>query len=74
MTEAAERLMAEVLRLPPDERAELALCLFDALGETTDELERAWIAEARQRLADLDAGHSRLSPWGEARSRVFTSR
>jgi hypothetical protein len=44
------------------------------MGETTPELEAAWVAEARQRLAELDAGQTQLSPWHEARARIFAGR
>jgi putative addiction module component (TIGR02574 family) len=74
MTEAAERLIDEVMGLSAEERSELVLRLVDAMGETTDELEAAWIAEARQRLADLDAGQSHLSRWQEAQARIFAGR
>jgi putative addiction module component (TIGR02574 family) len=71
MTEAAEQLLDEAMSLSAEERSELVLRLLAAMGEATPELEAAWVAEARQRLAELDAGLARLSPWYEARARIF---
>jgi len=73
MTEAAERLIDEAMRLSP-RNASSWRSGCRRLGETTEELEAAWITEARQRLVELDAGQSRLSPWSEARARIFASR
>jgi hypothetical protein len=47
-----ERLEAEALDLPPEERARLARRLLESLdeaGEDPEEMERLWIAEAERR-------------------------
>jgi putative addiction module component (TIGR02574 family) len=51
-------LMAEALRLPADERAELATTLLDSLEDDDDESDdgvaAAWDAEIERRAADED--------------------
>jgi putative addiction module component (TIGR02574 family) len=39
--------------------------------ESPEEVERAWVEEARKRLNDIRAGRSQPVPWEEARSRIF---
>ena len=50
-----EQLEVEALHLPRDERARLAEALISSLDEES-EVERAWNAEIRRRVAELDAG------------------
>jgi putative addiction module component (TIGR02574 family) len=62
MGQRLEQLRAEVLELPTDERADLATALLASLeadGEDDPaDVERAWGAEVRRRLAEYDAGRS----------------
>jgi len=65
-----DELKAEMLRLKPEERAELAselLVSLDALTES--EVERMWLEEAGRRDAALDDGTARAIPAEE----VFSS-
>jgi hypothetical protein len=55
MSQLTDKLFQEAQALPEEERALLALQLFDSVGESGPELERAWRDEVRQRLADIDA-------------------
>lgn len=71
MSSNARRLLDEALQLPDDDRAELALRLLDSIGEPADEVERAWIAEAKHRLAEIERGDVQTVPWAEARERIF---
>lgn len=71
MSSNALRLLDEALQLPEDDRAELVLRLLDSLGEPTDEVERAWITEAKRRLSEIQRGESHTVPWAEARQRIF---
>lgn len=71
MSSNALRLLDEALQLPAEDRAELALRLLDSIGEPADQVERAWIEEAKRRLADLDSGQVQTVPWSEARQRIF---
>ena len=73
MSEPAEKLLDEAMLLPEGERRALALWLLDSVGdEPPEEIERAWIEEARRRLDDLRAGRSQAIPWEEAKKRIFT--
>lgn len=66
MSETALRLKEEILRLPEEDRWELAQLLWEALDpspeDDADEGETAWIAELERRAADLDAGRSTAEP------------
>jgi putative addiction module component (TIGR02574 family) len=69
--------VAEVLEvamaLPESERRALALRLLDTVGdEPVEEIERAWLEEARRRGDAVDAGRSARIPWEEARGRIFS--
>lgn len=70
---AAERLFAEALALPEDERIALAERL---LALTPDpKVEEAWIAEANRRLAAYDAGEVRgMTPDEALRPMVSSKR
>jgi putative addiction module component (TIGR02574 family) len=67
-----KKLETEALELPSGERAELAKTLLVSLddepGDDPAEVERAWDAEIRRRLAELEAGTAELIPAEE----VFT--
>ena len=71
MSRRADKLFEDAQALPDEERAILALQLLDSVGEPEPEIERAWSDEVRQRLADIDAGRTRLAPWDEAKARIF---
>lgn len=42
-------------------------------GKAGPEIERAWRDEAQQRLAAIDAGHTKLAPWDDAKQRIFAA-
>ncbi len=62
MSNAAEKLFADALELPEDERAELACSLLESIeghaGRVADRAQwaDAWAAEVKARLAAMDAG------------------
>ncbi len=62
-----QELEARLLALPPDERARLVDVLQDSL---LDESERAFDAELRRRLEDIDAGRSVPIPGQAAHAMV----
>jgi putative addiction module component (TIGR02574 family) len=72
MSRRADKLFEDAQALPAEERAILALQLLDSVGEPETEIERAWRDEVRQRLTDIDAGRAKLTPWDEARGRIFS--
>jgi putative addiction module component (TIGR02574 family) len=71
MSGQALRLLDEALQLPEEDRAELALRLLDSVGEPADQVERAWIEEAKRRLTEIRRGEVQTVPWAEARARIF---
>jgi len=64
-------LEAEVLALAAEDRARLLERLIESLEPDTN-VERAWVAEALRREADVKAGRSNLVPGIEALRRVRT--
>jgi len=72
VSNAAEKFFDEAMKLPESERRTLALRLLDSVGdEPADEIERAWLEEAKSRLEDLRTGRTQAIPWEEARARIF---
>ena len=71
MSGQALQLLDEALRLPEEDRTELALRLLDSVGEPTEAVERAWIEQAKQRLTEIKSGKVTTSSWPEARERIF---
>ena len=71
MGQRADQLYEDAQALAPEERAILALQLLDSVGEPKPTIERAWLGEVRQRLADIDEGRANLTGWDEARQRIF---
>jgi hypothetical protein len=65
-----DELKAEMLRLNPEERAELASELLVSLDDLSEsEVERMWLEEAVRRDAALDDGRASAIPAAE----VFSS-
>ncbi len=74
MTKAAEAILADALRLAPDARAQLAAELLASLdGPSDPDAEAAWETEIERRVADLEAGRSKLEPWDEVKRRIEKS-
>ncbi|WP_437319542.1 addiction module protein [Sorangium sp. So ce385] len=72
MSLPAEELLDQAMKLPESERRVLALRLLESVGEESpEEVERAWVEEARRRLDEIRAGRSQSVPWEEARRRIF---
>lgn len=68
MTEVAERLGGELLKLSADDRAALADILLDSLDEKDrEEIESAWAAELDRRFEEIESG----SEVGEPAAEVF---
>jgi putative addiction module component (TIGR02574 family) len=67
------QLLEQAMRLPDQERGDLAARLIDSLDPATgdDDVEMAWDEEIQQRLADLDAGRIQMVPWPEARRLIM---
>lgn len=61
MTSSLEQLRTEARALDADQRARLALDLLESLDESPSsaDVEQAWNAEARERLAQYDRGQTK---------------
>jgi putative addiction module component (TIGR02574 family) len=69
-----DRIVREVLALPPEARAVLMDRLRETLPTFLDpEVERAWEEEIARRVADLDAGRTTTIPWQEVKRRLAGS-
>lgn len=69
MSTPLHELEAQVLNLAPEDRARLLERLI-ASFEPDSTVERAWVAEALRREADVKAGRSRMVPGAESLERV----
>lgn len=68
---SSDKLRAEVLALPADERAEIAHALLESLhGEQDADAEAAWIAELDRRAQAVADGTAKLVDWEDARERI----
>lgn len=57
MTSAAKNVLNQALALPEGERRRVAEALLDAMPpETVEEIETAWLEEARRRAGQLECG------------------
>jgi putative addiction module component (TIGR02574 family) len=71
MSLTTEHILKDVLALPDDQRAELAVRLLQSLDREVDpDAEEAWAAEIERRCAALDAGETSLSDWQDVRRRI----
>lgn len=69
MSATLESVMAEALKLTPDERAELIETLI-ASAEPATRLHSEWEAEIGRRLDDLEAGRAEAVPADEVFARI----
>jgi putative addiction module component (TIGR02574 family) len=72
---AATDVLTEILRLPANERARLALELIRSLdGEPDTDAAAAWDEEIERRGAEVDAGTAEIMTLGEYRDHIRTRR
>jgi putative addiction module component (TIGR02574 family) len=72
MTPTAEMLLKKVLDLDEKDRASVAGALIKSLHDQVDlDAEKAWDAEIRRRVEELDSGAVQTIPWSEVRARLF---
>ena len=70
MTQEVSRLLEKALSLSIEEQEALADSLISNLGGKVDEgVQAAWEAEIRKRVAELDSGNAKTTPWSEVRRR-----
>lgn len=60
---STDELIAEVLRLPPQERARVAEELLSSLEEPEDVVEAAWAEELERRAHEVAEGKVQTIPW-----------
>jgi putative addiction module component (TIGR02574 family) len=74
MTHRAQELLREALRLPPEERADVAAELLASLEEPIEDdpaaVQAAWAQEIERRARRAMAGDSADEPWEDVRDRV----
>jgi len=72
---AATDVLADILRLPPEERARLALELIRSLdGQVDPDAAQAWDAEIDRRGAEVEAGTATTMTLDEYRAHVRARR
>ena len=72
MTEAARKILEEVLALSEDERLELASEILASVdGPHEADWEEAWLAELDRRSEAAEARGEKGSDWSEARARIL---
>ncbi len=60
----AHSLLDQALSLPDGDRAALAASLLQSLDDHVDsDLDAAWDAEIKRRIAEIDNGDVELVPW-----------
>jgi putative addiction module component (TIGR02574 family) len=70
---SADKLRAELLALPVEERAELAHALLASLHQDGDAgADAAWLKELDRRAEAVADGTAKLIDWQEARERIAT--
>ena len=67
-----EDLFAKAVTLPEHDRAALAALLLDSIedGASDEDVEEAWAAEVRRRMASYRAGNAETIGWSELRERL----
>jgi putative addiction module component (TIGR02574 family) len=70
---SADKLRAELLALPAEERAELARALLQSLHQEADaKADAAWLAELDRRAEAAAGGTAKVVDWEKARERIAT--
>jgi putative addiction module component (TIGR02574 family) len=71
MTPATQAVLAEALRLDPEDRTELAIELLGSLeGPSDADADGAWALEIERRVEAIEAGTVNLEPWEDIRRRI----
>ena len=74
MTSTAQSVLEDALKLPEEDRAEIATRLIASLNAEIDEphevVKQAWAAEIERRCEVLDCGSAKTRRWGEVRRAI----
>jgi putative addiction module component (TIGR02574 family) len=72
MSKDFKDVFREAAELSERDRATLAGLLIESLeGEPDPDVEVAWSAEIKRRVAELDAGTAKAIPWEDVRQRLL---
>ena len=69
-TSLVEELSRRAMDLPPDERVKLAEEILATVHGVDDEVDAAWDAEIKRRIAEIDSGTAQLVPAEEVFTRL----
>jgi putative addiction module component (TIGR02574 family) len=74
VTDEASRILDAALKLPSAERAELAAILTDSIGDgaSPEQIEAAWLAEAKRRLEAYERGELEAVDYEDMMRRLRT--
>jgi putative addiction module component (TIGR02574 family) len=71
MPQTVEQLLEQSLALPTQERVYLAEAILASCDPRGDEpVSPEWLAEAKRRCAEIDAGKVALTPWDDVKRRI----
>jgi putative addiction module component (TIGR02574 family) len=73
MTRETKELLERALKLPLKERAKLAKSIMESVDEESDDpvaVEKAWAAEIKRRVRDIDEGRVKGIPGDKVREFV----
>jgi putative addiction module component (TIGR02574 family) len=68
---STDELLAEALRLPRPERAQVAEELLSSLEESDDEVAAAWASELERRSRDVGEGRVQTAAWDAVRTDIL---
>ena len=69
MSDQLDIVEAQALKLPPEERAQLADRLVDSLFKDQN-IEDAWSAEVERRIEEVESGRAKLIPAADSIARA----
>ena len=71
MQSSSESILDQALKLPVNERAEVAEQLIQSLDSNPDiDIESAWQQEIQRRLSEVGKGIAKTIPWEEVKRRL----
>ena len=68
---SVDELLAQVLRLPREERARVAEVLLSSLEESEEEVAAAWAIELERRSREVAEGRIQTIDWETARADIL---
>jgi len=71
MAQNSRSILDQAMKLPANERAEVAEQLIESLDPHPDsDTENAWQKEIQQRLEEIESGVANTIPWEEVKRRL----